>query len=149
MGKRIIVGIIGGMLYTLFTWVVAFLNVIHWIKRRDAVDEIVMTDFAAPFSLIAIFVFLTLYAFHKWQPEQRSNKTFFNLWIIGLMFSIGATATLVGLSYLDATANTIILSSFFLVCLFIATLTCSFYLFLKPRKGHPDQEKLDEVFSNL
>ena len=84
--------------------------------------------------LVLMFIFVTIYLYHKWQPQEKQNKTFGKLMIIGCGFALGATITQLSLMQIDGAkiGNSLIIAGvFFTTSLLISLLISSFYLFLK------------------
>jgi hypothetical protein len=137
MIKKIITGFAGGFLYVLTTWMATLTGMMDWLERLKIHQATQGISILAPFSLMAIFVFGTLYVYHKWQPQEKEKKTFFKLMIIGLSFSFFSTIMQISLMYFDGIEiqNSLIIAAlFFAATLIISMLTSVFYLFIKPIK---------------
>jgi len=143
MTYKLITGLIGGTLYILTTWGATLTGVLDWLKKINPEHPMGGISMLAPFSLMSIFMFVSIYAYHKWQPQEKERKTFGKLMIIGISFALGATLSqfsLMHLTGIDASNSLILASIFFTVTVFISLLICSFYLFMKPLKKNKNQD---------
>ncbi len=137
MIQKLITGFVGGALYILVTWGATLTGILDWLKKIDPEHPMGGISILAPFSLMAVFMFASIYVYHKWQPQKKEKKTFGKLMIIGSSFSLGASFTQLSLMHLNGvhiTNSLIIVGIFFTASIIIALLISSFYLFLKPLK---------------
>jgi len=137
MIQKLITGFVGGIVYILCVWGATLTGILDWLNYLSSHHPMEAFSFFAPFSLMAIFMFASIYWYHRWQPQERNRKTFGKLMIIGFSFAIGATAMQLSLMHLDGIAinNALIITGLFLgTSLLISLLICSFYLFIKPLK---------------
>lgn len=135
MIKKIITGFAGGFLYVLTTWTATLTGIMDWLERIKIHQATQGISILAPFSLMAIFIFVSLYLYHKWQPLEVEKKTFLRLMIIGFSFAFFSTFMQISFMYFDGIAiqNSLIIAAlFFIATLIIAMLTSVFYLFIKP-----------------
>jgi len=152
MLKRIGIGLVGGAVFMLVMWAATFFGIIDWIRPQEIYRTKGMFAVLKPFSMLGIFAFLTLYAYHKWHPQAKKHKNFGSLFVITISFSLGATLIQMPLLYLDQVSliNIYIIESvFFVSSLLITTPICGFYLFLKPTNEDAptvDKEPLDDLF---
>lgn len=134
MIKKLLAGFVGGIAYILVTWGATLTGILDWLEQNPNQPQAGFS-ILAPFSLMAIFMFVSIYVYHQWQPEARQTKTFGKLMIIGTAFALGATITQLSLMQLDGIqiGNSLIIAGiFFTSSILIALLICSFYLFIKP-----------------
>lgn len=134
MVQKLITGFTGGASYVFITWMATLTGILEWYTNFDPNHLIEMVSIFAPFSLMAIFIFASIYAYHKWQPQDKGQKTVRKLMIIGTGFALGATITQLILMQIDGSTigNSLIVGGlFFASSLFISLLMSSFYLFIK------------------
>lgn len=134
MVQKLITGFTGGASYVFITWMATLTGILEWYTNFDPNHLIEMVSIFAPFSLMAIFIFASIYAYHKWQPQDKGQKTVRKLMIIGTGFALGATITQLILMQIDGStiSNSLIVGGlFFASSLFISLLMSSFYLFIK------------------
>lgn len=134
MTKKLIAGFVGGMSYILVTWMATLTGILEWYKNFDPDHLTEIVSIFAPFSLMAMFIFVSIYLYHKWQPQEKQKKTFGKLMIIGSGFALGATITQLSLMQIDGAkiGNSLIIAGlFFTTSLLISLLISSFYLFIK------------------
>jgi uncharacterized BrkB/YihY/UPF0761 family membrane protein len=145
MVKKLIVGFTGGILYILITWGATLTGILDWLKKINPEHPMGGISMLAPFSLMSMCMFASIYAYHKWQPQEKERKTFGKLMVIGFSFALGATVSQFSLMHLDGInpSNSLILASiFFSVSILISLLICSFYLFIKPIKKNKNQDNV-------
>lgn len=134
MIRKLIAGFVGGMCYIFVTWTATLTGILDWYESFDPDRLTEIVSIFAPFSLMAMFIFVTIYLYHKWQPQKKQKKTFGKLMIIGSGFAMGATTTQLSLMQLDGAkigSSLIIAGLFFTSSLLISLLISSFYLFIK------------------
>ncbi|BDS11810.1 hypothetical protein [Aureispira anguillae] len=134
MIQKLIAGFLGGLFYILITWLATLSGILEWYKNFDPNHITELVSIFAPFSLMAMFIFASIYAYHKWQPQEKRKKTFRKLMIIGCGFAFGATVTQLLLMQIDGTpiGNSLIIAGlFFASSLFLSLLISTFYLFIK------------------
>lgn len=139
MIQKLIAGFVGGIVYILCVWAATLTGILEWLDYLSSSHPMEAFSIFAPFSLMAIFMFATIYLYHQWQPQERTSKTFGKLMIIGFSFALGATTMQLTLMQLDGIAinNALIITGLFLgTSLLISLLICSFYLFIKPLKSN-------------
>lgn len=130
--KRIGMGFLLGGSYMLFVWAAAWIGLFEWIQKEH-IQHISINSLLAPFSSLAIFVFLAIYWFHKWYRLPSNGSSFLQNIIIAIAFCLAATLVQLPLLYLDGVnvSCIYIAEAAFLVCSFVtALLTNAFYLFL-------------------
>ncbi|CAA6829379.1 MAG: Unknown protein, partial [uncultured Aureispira sp.] len=124
----------GGLCYILVTWAATLTGILDWYKNFNPDHLMEIVSIFAPFSLMAVFIFVTIYAYHRWEPPKKQKKTFGNLMVIGAGFALGATITQLSLMQIDGTkiGNSLIIGGlFFTTSILISLLISSFYLFIK------------------
>jgi hypothetical protein len=134
MIRKLIAGFVGGMCYIFVTWTATLTGVLDWYKNFDPNHLMETVSIFAPFSLMAMFIFVTIYLYHKWQSQEKQKKTFWKLMVIGSGFALGATITQLSLMQIDGTKieNSLIIAGvFFTTSILISLLISSFYLFIK------------------
>ncbi|WMX12596.1 MULTISPECIES: hypothetical protein [unclassified Aureispira] len=134
MERKLIAGFVGGIGYIFVTWAATLTGILDWYKNFDPDHLTEIVSIFAPFSLMAMFLFLTIYLYHRWQPQEKRKKTFGKLMIIGTGFAMGATTTQLTLMQIDGVkiGNSLIVAGlFFATSLLISLLISSFYLFIK------------------
>jgi hypothetical protein len=127
-------GFVGGMGYIFVTWTATLTGILEWYKNFDPDHLTEVVSIFAPFSLMAMFIFITIYLYHKWQPQENLKRTFWKLMIIGSGFALGATVTQLSLMQIDGAkigSSLIIAGLFFTTSILISLLISSFYLFIK------------------
>lgn len=134
MIRKLITGFVGGLCYIFVTWTATLTGILDWYKNFDPDHLTEIISIFAPFSLMAMFIFVTIYLCHKWQPEEQQKKTFGKLMVIGSGFAMGATITQLSLMQIDGAkiGNSLIIAGlFFTTSILISLLISSFYLFIK------------------
>lgn len=134
MERKLIAGFVGGIGYIFVTWAATLTGILDWYKNFDPDHLTEIVSIFAPFSLMAMFLFLTIYLYHRWQSQEKRKKTFGKLMIIGTGFAMGATTTQLTLMQIDGVkiGNSLIVAGlFFATSLLISLLISSFYLFIK------------------
>jgi cation transporter-like permease len=134
MIRKLFAGFAGGMCYVLVTWTATLTGILEWYKNFDPDHLTEIVSIFAPFSLMAMFIFISIYLYHKWQPLEKQKKTFWKLMVIGSGFALGATVTQLSLMQIDGSkiGNSLIIAGlFFTTSILISLLISSFYLFIK------------------
>jgi hypothetical protein len=134
MIRKLIAGFVGGMSYIFVTWTATLTGILDWYKNFDPDHLTEIVSIFAPFSLMAMFIFVTIYLYHKWQAQEKQQKTFWELMVIGSGFALGATVTQLSLMQIDGAeigSSLIIAGLFFTTSILISLLISSFYLFIK------------------
>jgi len=134
MIRKLLAGFVGGMSYILVTWAATLTGILEWYKNFDPDHLTEVVSIFAPFSLMAIFIFISISLYHIWQPEVKKKKTLSKLMIIGSGFALGATVTQLSLMQIDGAKieNSLIIAGlFFTTSILISLLISSFYLFIK------------------
>jgi Ca2+/Na+ antiporter len=130
--RRISIGVLLGGCYMLFVWAAAWIGLFEWIQKEH-IQHITINSLLAPFSSLAIFVFVAIYIFHKWYKSPKNALSFGKNTVIACSFCVAATLVQLPLLYFDGVDLycIYIAEAAFLVCSFIvALLTNAFYIFL-------------------
>lgn len=134
MIQKLIAGFLGGITYIFVTWIATLTGILEWYKHFDPNQITEIVSIFPPFSLMAMLLFISIYGYHKWQPQEKGSKTFGKLMIISCGFAFGATITQLTLMQIDGSkiGNSLIIAGlFFTTSIFISLFISSFYLFIR------------------
>jgi hypothetical protein len=133
MIKKIVIGGLGGMLYICLTWAATLTGVLDWYNNLRTAGTQEAVSILAPFSLMALFLFASIFAYHQWQPHEKGQRPISKLMVIGTGFALGATVTqllLMAADGLPIQNSLLIAAVFFVSSLAVAFLIALFYRFL-------------------